>query len=87
MLLPILATAPARPGAPVLVVGSPWGGPGGAIALIAQADGLVLRDTGLAWIAVGRSELTDFHPRLRRAGAWFTLDAAWSFGCLSPIKA
>lgn len=85
VVLPLLAMAPTRPGGPVLVVGSPWGETGSAIALIAQADGLVLRDTAVAWVAIGRSDLTDFQPRLHRAGAWVTLDAAWAFGCLSPI--
>lgn len=86
VLLPLVAMGPARMRGAVLVVASPWGHPDGAIALIAQADGLVLRNTAVAWAAIGRSDLADFHPRLHRAGAWFTLDAAWAFGCLRPIK-
>lgn len=86
VLLPLLALAPARPGGPVLVVGSPWGGAGGAVAVISQADGLVLRDTSVAWIAIGQSDRNDFQPRLHRAGAWITLDATWAFGCLGPTK-
>lgn len=86
VLLPLIAMAPTRPGGPVLVIGSPWGGAGGAVAVIAQADGLVLRDAAVAWVAIGQSDRNDFRPRLHRAGAWITLDAAWALGCLGPTK-
>lgn len=81
LILPLLVGMPGA-GGPVLVVGAPGSGTAGIVDIVARADGALLRETLVPWIALARSDSADFSVRLRHAGAWLVLDASAFGGCL-----
>ncbi|WP_238231668.1 hypothetical protein [Methylobacterium thuringiense] len=81
--LPLLLLAAPQAGRPVLVIASPWSSPAETASVVAQAGGALLRGTPLPWVAVAISDGADFAGKLRRAGAWITLDASRVPGCLN----
>ena len=85
--LPLLVLASPRAGLPVLVVAAPWSSPAATAAVVAEAGGSLLRGTPLSWIVVARADEAGFSGRLRRAGAWITLDASRIPGCPSTAPA
>lgn len=82
--LPLTVAGTPEAGRPVFVVAAPWSGAGEAFELVRRADGLFLRGTALPWIAVAVSDAPDFAQRLRRAGAWMTINASSVAGCAKP---
>ncbi|GJD52242.1 hypothetical protein OPKNFCMD_5005 [Methylobacterium crusticola] len=83
LALPLLVPLSPRAGT-VAVVGAPWGGSAGTVAIIARAGGAILRPGGLGNVVVARSDLPDFVARLYAAGAWLVLDPAGAGGCAPP---
>ena len=81
LVLPVVVAAEPEPGGPVIVIVAPWLRSGEAIDLVVHAGGLIVRGTALPWIAIARSDDATFAMRLRRAGAWATVNAAGIGGC------
>ena len=86
LAVPLLILGTPETGRPVLVVASPGSDAARLLDLVGQADGRVLRGTGVAWMAVAVSERADFPQRLREAGAWAVVNAASVAGC-PPTRA
>ena len=66
------AFAPARAGAPVLVIAPPWSG--GAAAVLAQAGGQEIAPVRAPFAVLG---VLDRPEDVRQAGAWAVWDAAF----------
>ncbi|WP_284245850.1 hypothetical protein [Methylobacterium haplocladii] len=81
--LPLLLLASPQAGRPVLVIAAPWLSPAETAGTIEDAGGALLRGTPFPWAAVAVSDGADFAAKLRRAGAWITLDASRVPGCLN----
>lgn len=76
LLLPVMVIVAPEPGRPVIVVVAPWLRSGEAIDLVARAGGLIVGGSAIAWIVVATSDDPAFGARLRRSGAWLTVNGA-----------
>lgn len=79
--IPLLFVGAPEAGRPVLVIAPPWSNAIRLLELIREADGRVLREAGMAGMAVAVSEHADFPQRLRAAGAWVVVNATSVAGC------
>lgn len=67
----------------VAVVVPPWSKPDNVVSVIASADGSLVAQGAVAWIAIAHSPNRDFASRLRAAGALFLFNPAAIPGCFS----
>src|SRR5262244_4281 len=74
----ITIAIPASSG-PVAVFAAPWSA--GAVGVVAQAGGRLVRSGRLPWIIVAVSDDNDFVRRLYRAGAILVTDPIYVIGC------
>ncbi len=72
-----------RDGRQVAAVFAPWAPPGGVIARVAQADGLLVRQGIIGSIVVVQSDRPGLVHRLYAAGAWLVIDPSVFGGCLA----
>ena len=72
-----------RPGqAQFAVIGAPWAGLEGMVALVAIAEGAVVDAGSLPNVIFAQSDSPDFAAAAYRAGAWLVLDPVLLRGCL-----
>lgn len=80
VLLSITYAAPR--GQFMLVVTNPFQAELGAMEVISSAGGTFVSESRFKWITIAHSEETQFHTRLRQAGALLVINHQIAFGCL-----
>lgn len=69
----------------MIVFGSPFSGPGAAVAAVAAAGGTIVSGTRLASAVVADFGTEHFQTDLYRNGAIFVADAALAIACFNPL--
>ncbi|MCC0027767.1 MAG: hypothetical protein R3D65_17515 [Zhengella sp.] len=69
-------------GSRLVVVGSPFSGPGAIMSIISQAGGRLVNGGAAGWIAVAEGTTADFASRLRASGALLVLDGRLAAACI-----
>lgn len=79
--IPLVLQAGVRTGDAAAAIFPPWVDRDSALRRVAAADGIFIRNGGVDWIVIAKSDDPDFSARLYQSGAWLVGNAMTNTGC------